>query len=295
MLKRLVSAALLTSLVACSRPVAQPPAAVHVQPVTANAQARVEAPHVNTIALLETLSVDLSADGTMLDIYQDKRLALRGQVHTVKKELGDGWYHCHFDFGNGAASLDTEGEYHGEGISLVDPQGKAKTLIEKNEKEQSGSITMQTQSSQLIGAVGTYLFLHEEGHFFGCGGAHPIRRVDGFIWNAATEQKVELMPPASVVAQAKAKLEGRGMEGEEARFVEAMPRFDEDGRLSVLWRFEKPTSYPDSEGGGSDYAISIMIESTDLPAALAQYREPPPAIRNYLANGGEPILGYTTL
>ena len=254
-----------------------------------------EAPRFAAIALNEGQSVDLTADGTMLDVSKDMRLALHGHVHTIKKESADGWYHCHFDYGNGFPPLDTDGEYHGEGISLIDPHGKAKTLIEQRKKEENGATTMNTQGSTLIGAVGTFLFLHQESQFFGCGGAHPIRVVEGFIWNAATEQRVALTPPASVAAQARQKLDGRGNPEYEPRFVEAKPRFDAEGRLSIAWRFEKPSSYPDSAGGGSDYSISVEIESAELPEVLAQYREPPSAIRNYLANGGEPIVGYTTV
>lgn len=245
------------------------------------------------IALNESQSVDLTADGTMLDVSKDLRLALRGHVHTIKKESADGWYHCHFDFGPGTPPLDTEGEYHGEGLDLVEPNGKAKTLIEQTKKSATESITMHTQTSNLVGAVGTFLFLHEESAFFGCGGAHPIRRVDGFVWNATTEKRTELTVPASVLARAHAQLHGRGMDGSEPTLAEATPRFDAEGRLSIAWRFEKPSSYADSEGGGSDYSISVTVESAELPEVLAQYREAPSAIRNYLANGGEPIVGYT--
>ena len=115
------------------------------------------------------------------------------------------------------------------------------------------------------------------------------------MWDAKTEKRVILTPPAATVESARKELAGRGMDGEAPRFVEAIPSFDAEGRLSIGWRFEKATAYADSQGGGSDYTISIVVASADLPEPLAAFREPPAAIRNYLANGGEPIVGYTTL
>jgi hypothetical protein len=289
-LDRFLAGALLFSLVACARPVASAPAAIPVASVKA-APLPADGPRSSVIALNEGQSVDLASDGTMLDVAKDMRIAIHQRVFTVKKESADGKYSCHLDFD---PPYDFEGEYHGEGLSLVDPVGKAKVIIEKTEQEQDGAMSIDKQGSMLAGVVGSYLFLREQHLFFGCGAAHPIQSVVGFVWDASTGKRVELTPPASAIERARTQLAGRGND-ESPRLAEAIPRFDEEGRLSIGWRFEKGTTYADSDGTGSDYTISTIVESSELPEPLAQYREPPTAIRNYLANGGEPIVGYTTL
>jgi hypothetical protein len=290
-LDRFLAGALLFSLVACARPVAAPPATIPVASIQAT-PLRADGARSSVIALNEGQSVELSSDGTLLDVAKDTRIAVKQHIFTLKAERADGKYSCHLDFD---PPYDYEGEYHGEGLSLVDAVGKTKVLIEKIEQGPDGAISIDKQGSSLTGAVGSYLFLREQHLFFGCGAAHPLQSVGGFVWDAKTEKRVALTPPASAVETARKQLAGRGDEEESPRFVEAIPRFDADGRLSIGWRFEKPTTYVESEGGGSDYNISIVVESSDLPEPLAPYREPPAAIRNYLANGGEPIVGYTTL
>ena len=151
----------------------------------------------------------------------------------------------------------------------------------------------QTQLASVSGVVGSYLFLREESTVFGCGGAHPFRGVRGLVWDAAAQQPLDSWPRGRDRACEEAA-RGRGLP-ETGRASRSDPEVRREGRLSIAWRFEKPSTHAESDGEGSSSNLSSSSGPDELPPDLASYREPPPAIRNYLANGGRPIIGYSTL
>ncbi|MFO0739830.1 MAG: hypothetical protein U0270_28285 [Labilithrix sp.] len=292
---RCLAGVLLFTFAACARPAAPATATVPVRAVPRDTEQ--EAPHLAVIAVGERQSVHLTADGTMLESVPETCIAIHRRVLTVKHDVEDGRYTCHLDYGHGLPPVDQTGAYRGDGLLLVDlASGKSTVVVEKEKRgETENWMVTQTQLASVSGVVGSYLFLREESTVFGCGGAHPFRGVRGLVWDAAAQQPLELVAPADVIARARKQLEGRGLPETEPRLAEAIPRFDEEGRLSIAWRFEKPSTHAESDGEGSSSNLSVVVGSDELPPDLASYREPPPAIRNYLANGGEPIIGYSTL
>lgn len=292
---RCLAGALLFTFVACARPAPPLTTTVPVRAVPPDTEQ--ELPRLAVIAVGERQSVHLTADGTMLEIEPETRIAIHRRVLTVKHDVEDGRYTCHLDYGHGLPPVDQAGVYRGDGLVLVDPASGRSTMVMAKAKrgETEDWMVTQTQLASVSGVVGSYLFLRDESTVFGCGGAHPFHGVRGLVWDAAAQKPLELAAPADVIARAKKQLEGRGLPETEPRLAEAIPRFDEEGRLSIAWRFEKPSTHAESEGEGPSSNLSVVVGSDELPPELASYRQPPPAIRNYLANGGEPIIGYSTL
>lgn len=288
------------ALVACSRPVprtATTPTPVPVAPAKAAALA-VEPSRVAAIALNDADSVDLTPDGTLLETAKAMRIAVGGRVLTLAKTREDAKIACHIDYDSGP--FDYDGKYHGEGLALVDEHGKQTSLVEKaeNPTDDATGLADVEQHATIAGVVGPYLFVRETNHFFGCGAAHPMTNVTSFVYDVENGTKIELTPPKSVVDDAiKGFLARTSAETDfdesAPNLAEVLPRFDEAGRLSLSWRFEKGTAYAFGDGEGSDYTASVVVDTKELPVELQPFHEPPPAIRNYLANGGEPITGWS--
>lgn len=285
-------------LVACSRPV--PHTAATPVPVTTTKPVvtALETSRVGAIAINDSDSVDLTPDGTLLDTAKAMRIAVGGRVFTLAKTSDESKIACHIDYDSGP--FDYDGHYHGEGLALVDDRGQATTLVEKAEKSDDDrtGIADEDQRATLVGVVGPYLFVRETHHFFGCGAAHPMTNVSSFVYDVENKTKIELTPSKSVVDEAVKGFMARSsvetdFDESAPNLAEAIPRFDEAGRLSLAWRFEKGTAYAFGDGAGSDYTASVVVEAKELPVELQPFREPPAAIRNYLANGGEPITGWS--
>lgn len=202
------------------------------------------------------------------------------------------------------SGMEMNGEWSSTDIRVSAEKGAAEFMfVTAPPPPQDNEYGYREQRGEVTGIVGPYAFVVAQEHYMGCGAAHPsfgrTATIRDLEHAAAT---VTFRAPEAAAVAARAALAGKGMEGADVELVEITPHFDENARLTLTYRFEKPASHAEADGQGNDYSVSASIESTaidaPLPEGLESLREPPAAVRAYLdANPGQgatnPIKGWS--
>ena len=144
----------------------------------------------------------------------------------------------------------------------------------------------------VIASVGPYIFVEESTYANTCG-AHGNTGVSAMIWNAATGMMVAMPTDVGPLEAPR----GAAIEGltdndddddifapteENLEVTELVPRFARDGSLELGLQFTAPTCYACTRGGWSSYTKSTVVDAVAMPALLAAFASPPPAVRAFL-------------
>lgn len=238
-------------------------------------------------------STKIAEDGRSIEQALDHSMLLGEKVLTAKHDRASGSFAC--SFGPGGAPQ--TGRFESSQLVLAEPNGATLVLVPGRPKVE-GTFEL-VQGSEVRGNLGPYAFVRESVYHFGCGAAHPSFSMTAFVWDLAKREKVAFAAPSTALDRARVALAGRGFESE-PKLAELIPRFDDKGRFSVGWRFEKAASHAESDGAGSDFTISTVVESTELgealPPELDALKEPPASVAAYLAASPfavNPMIGWS--
>lgn len=270
---------------------------VHVAaPVTETkpAPARAEAPRTDTIVLFDDeTSTALDPNGAELGSERTQRIAVGQDVLSVKQEIAKDTLTCDITWDTG--EFHNEGEFFSKSLVLTSSSKPDLVIVPPAEKEKEPNTVVEDKRIASIQAVvGPYVFVQVAGEFFGCGAAHPVGGTSASVWNVRLGTEVELTPPDGTDVKAAEALKDRGY-GDTITLVEARPRFDPHGHLTISWRYEKATYYADSDGEGHAYTVSTWVTPEELPSELAEMADPPPALASYLQKHPGPISGWSRL
>jgi hypothetical protein len=142
----------------------------------------------------------------------------------------------------------------------------------------------------VIASIGPYVFVEEATYAYACG-AHGNTGVSMLIWNAATGMTVAMPTDLGQLDAARAAAIDALTDEEDDTFAptddmleltEIVPRFSPDGALTLGLQYTAPTCYACTRGGWGSYTKSTVVDAPAVPALLAPFASPPPAVRSFL-------------
>ncbi len=185
----------------------------------------------------------------------------------------------------------------GEGIALVPyPEADLTTAM--------GDLDSRID---IVGIVGSYLFLTVGTGGFPCGAAHPSHVVSAMVWDAAGGARVPIESVVEMTAVAKRERQTayQMLRKRECSFLEKpadtelvalFPVYDPLGRLHVEYLFAGSCCYAASAGEWSSYTQSTRVTAQPLPARLRPFKNTPPAVLAYArSQTGQKMVGWVEI
>ncbi len=173
----------------------------------------------------------------------------------------------------------------------------------------SGTLCELSQSDDVVGSVGPWVFVRSCSYEYSCFAAHGAVTCEAHVLNLAAERVdgIEAMRDAGDVdgalreqawAGASDEVQWMADDASSLSLVGVWPAWREDGRLQVRLQYAGASCYACSDGAWSSYTESVDVGTDEVPELLRAYRHLPAPVRAWLeAEGAWPggRFGFSAL